>query len=177
MDDPEYTTLTIRKETKEKLRKYGAFGESWDQLLNRLIEKFESLRKGEEKIKFVVITKASTKPCGEAGNWADTIAVINDKEDEPYLYIDADPGGFPEENILAGLSPFTVENNNRRFKIRWIRVPVFEPGEILIVDETGREVAGYCRKPSKWMVEYEEFDNLEEAIKRAREIMYGDEET
>jgi len=45
MDDPEYTTLTIRKETKEKLRKYGAFGESWDQLLNRLVEELERLRK------------------------------------------------------------------------------------------------------------------------------------
>jgi len=128
-----------------------------------------------EKIKFVVITKASTKPCGEAGNWADAWGIINDKGDEPSLYIGADPEKFPKENILA--DTFVIENNRHRFKVEGIKVPAFEVGEILIVDETGREVAGHCRKPSKWMVEYEEFDNLEEAIKRAREIMYGDEET
>jgi len=126
----------------------------------------------EEKIKFVVITKASDKPCKDEGNWSDATAVINDKEVEPCLYIDADPDEFPRENILASaVTPVVIENGNRRFKIARIRVPVFTVGEILIVDDSGREVAGALRKPSKWWVEYEEFDDLREAIKRARELI------
>ena len=45
MDDPEYTTLSIRKETKERLKSYGSFGESWDQLINRILDEIERLRK------------------------------------------------------------------------------------------------------------------------------------
>ena len=52
-----------------------------------------------------------------------------------------------------------------------VHVPVFEEGEILILDEDGREVAGHLRKPDKWGIEYEVFDNLEDAIKRAIEML------
>ncbi len=52
-----------------------------------------------------------------------------------------------------------------------MRAEVFEVSEILILDnETGREVSGQGRKPSKWDVEVEEFSKIEDAIKRAREV-------
>lgn len=51
------------------------------------------------------------------------------------------------------------------------QVHVFIPGEILILDDDGREVAGRGRKPGKWDVSIETFDTLEAAAKRAAEVM------
>jgi len=51
-----------------------------------------------------------------------------------------------------------------------LRIPVFILSEILILDLTGREVAGYGRKPDKWSVTCEEFDTIEEALARAKEV-------
>jgi len=48
--------------------------------------------------------------------------------------------------------------------------PVFEVGELLVLDHNGREPCGYGRKPSKWVVEYEEFGSIEDAVRRAREV-------
>ncbi len=50
-------------------------------------------------------------------------------------------------------------------------VEVFHRGEILILDIDGREVAGRGRKPSKWDVEVETFQVLEEAIECAHEVV------
>lgn len=49
--------------------------------------------------------------------------------------------------------------------------PVFECGELLLINEHGREICGAGRKPDKWAVDYETFPfaELEIAIKRARE--------
>ncbi len=53
----------------------------------------------------------------------------------------------------------------------WLRAPVFELGEIVILDGTyGREVAGRQRKPHKWDVDVEHFNDLEEAVHRAENI-------
>lgn len=44
-------------------------------------------------------------------------------------------------------------------------IPVFTLGEIMILDDdTGREVVGKGRKPSKWVVSIEHFQVLEEAV-------------
>jgi len=52
------------------------------------------------------------------------------------------------------------------------KVPVFEEGEIIICDtDNGREICYPGRKPSKWGVDFEIFDNLDDAVKRAREII------
>lgn len=48
--------------------------------------------------------------------------------------------------------------------------PVFQKGEILIVDTSGREIPYPGRKPSKWYVTAEYFKNIEEAIKKAIEV-------
>lgn len=47
------------------------------------------------------------------------------------------------------------------------RAPVFALGEILVLDDAGREVAGHGRKPNKWDVGCEEFDTIEAATARA----------
>lgn len=52
-----------------------------------------------------------------------------------------------------------------------IRTPVFAVGELLVLNESGREVGANGRKPSKWFVEVEEFDNIDDAVRRAREVM------
>lgn len=53
---------------------------------------------------------------------------------------------------------------------RWAKRQVFYVGEMIIVNDLGREVCGHGRKPSKWNVKYEEFDSLEDAIRKAGEI-------
>jgi len=52
-----------------------------------------------------------------------------------------------------------------------VRLPVFSLGEILILDNCGREVAGRGRKPSKWIVNCQEFDNLDDAIACAQKVL------
>ena len=52
-----------------------------------------------------------------------------------------------------------------------IKIQAFEEGEIIICDDSGREVCYPGRKPSKWDVEYEIFDNLDNAVERARELL------
>jgi hypothetical protein len=51
-----------------------------------------------------------------------------------------------------------------------LRLEVFVPGEILVLDDDGREVAGHGRKPGKWDVDVEEFDTIEQAVSRALEV-------
>ncbi|NUS02015.1 MAG: hypothetical protein HOV97_05560 [Nonomuraea sp.] len=55
-----------------------------------------------------------------------------------------------------------------------VRTPVFYPGEILILDESGREIGFPGRKPSKWSVEYQVVDSLDEARLLAERVMNGD---
>lgn len=52
-----------------------------------------------------------------------------------------------------------------------LRTRVFIPGEILVLDDDGRELGGRGRKPDKWDVSVETFDTLEAAAKRAAEVM------
>lgn len=48
-------------------------------------------------------------------------------------------------------------------------VPVFTLGEIMVMDSSGRTIPD-GRKPSKWFVTYETFNNINDAVKRAKEI-------
>lgn len=52
-----------------------------------------------------------------------------------------------------------------------LRAPVFEQGEILVVDDDGREVGGAGRKPSKWGITYNHFNTVEEAIAASRKAV------
>jgi len=44
----EKTTIQVSKTTKERLRKLGVKGESWDTVLNRLLDIAEKKGKGED---------------------------------------------------------------------------------------------------------------------------------
>lgn len=55
-----------------------------------------------------------------------------------------------------------------------LRVPVFTKGEVLILDDDGREVDGERRKPGKWNVRTEEFVTVEAAVARATEVLDAD---
>lgn len=72
-------------------------------------------------------------------------------------------------------------------KVKGIKGQVFVPGEILILDDNGREVAGHLRKPSKWgaeqdlskgrcKTEFRLFHSLNDAIECARQIISGEQE-
>lgn len=65
----------------------------------------------------------------------------------------------------------TLEDFDKPNEFVNAKIPVFSLGEVLILDGSGREVVGMQRKPSKWSVETEEFDNLEDAITRSKEVL------
>jgi len=54
-----------------------------------------------------------------------------------------------------------------------VSLPVFNLGEVLILDNNGREATGRGRKPSKWSVEVEEFNNLNEAIECSNKVLWS----
>ena len=93
---------------------------------------------------FIVITKVPDTEAGEKGNLADNL-LTRGRDGEAYV------GVLGEGYTLIGS----------------VRCLVFEAGEILIVDDNGREVGYPGRKPSKWSVEYEEFDDLDKAVSAA----------
>ena len=51
-----------------------------------------------------------------------------------------------------------------------LRIPVFKLGEILVLDLDGREIAAQGRKPSKWDVTCEEYEDIEVAADRACQV-------
>jgi hypothetical protein len=107
--------------------------------------------------KFYVITK--TPALLEAGNLSDELGYLwYDSEGVMYTVrgLDLDTSDFH--------TPLTSESNK-------YKVPVFEVGEIVICDDSGREVCYPERKPSKWDIEYEVFDNLDDAIKCSQEFI------
>lgn len=52
----------------------------------------------------------------------------------------------------------------------YVQSPVFALGEVLIMGGDGREIVGDGRKPSKWSVDVEYFDTVEEAVRRSHEV-------
>jgi hypothetical protein len=128
------------------------------------------------QVKFAVITKASLKPLENKGNWADEWAVINPEEKTMFIGADFYPND-KDKTVLPGV-PFQVTVKGKTYTLERVRVPVFVEGEILILEaESGREIAGHLRKPSKWFVEYEVYDSLEEAIKAVTKLRTANHET
>ena len=39
-----YTTITVKKSTKERLRKFGGYGDTWDKIINRILDELEELK-------------------------------------------------------------------------------------------------------------------------------------
>lgn len=93
---------------------------------------------------FTVITRVPDPEKGEDGNLALALPIY-----------------FELNGKVQALSPLTALP---------LRMPVFALGEILILDDYGREYGGLGRKPSKWAVETEEFADLPAAIARAQAV-------
>ena len=75
---------------------------------------------------------------------------------------------------LGGLSqPERVRPLDPLVSLFTLRTPVFHVGEVLIVDEDGREIGWPQRKPAKWDLTFEEFDDLGLALARARSLLEG----
>lgn len=84
------------------------------------------------------------------------------------VYRETVPSGIDDEgNYSLG----EVERLDFRLLLD-LRTPVFYEGEILILDEGGREIGFPGRKPSKWDVDVVEVSSLEEAATLSHQVMY-----
>ena len=117
---------------------------------------------------FGVITKVPKHI--EDGNKYDDLLVRDRKTEEDEMTM-ANACGYKAYRF------YDDEENDgiSREDVVHVCLPVFSLGEILILDVTGREVAGRNRKPSKWFVTCEEFDNLDDAVDCAQKLLYSDE--
>ena len=118
---------------------------------------------------FIVITGV---PDAADGNYATSGAHINPNAKEHFVgsNIIISPPKFDEE--LFGKAVMS-ENKVIDLSIEQLVfccTPVFKLGEILIMDSNDRVIPD-DRKPSKWNVEYESFNNIKSAIKRAKEVV------
>jgi hypothetical protein len=104
---------------------------------------------------FAVITKVPSK--GVPGNLA-----LSDE-----IFVQTEPPS--EKNEFEGKHKPLQEVIG--VAVLMLRKPVFHLGEILILDANGREFGYPGRKPSKWLVTYEEFKTVQEAIVRAGEVL------
>jgi len=107
------------------------------------------------KWKYQVITRIPDPEKGETGNLYDEV---------PWWLVEG-TGEIKDGEWV----PDRVERDYSRGSVR---MPVFEIGEVLIVNDYGREIVGHGRKADKWDVDYEEFDTIEEAVVRAREVSF-----
>ncbi len=103
---------------------------------------------------FTVITEVPEPESG--GNMAAVVGlyeVAPESEDNPY-----------------GLKVRQIDGPRGLDVLLRMRHEVFVLGEILILDEYGREYAGHGRKPDKWSVQTETFDSIDDAIAKAKEV-------
>lgn len=115
-----------------------------------------------KKYWFQVITKIPDPNKGESGNLY---------HDVPYVEIEEPSEGngwVPPVASYYTVEPFKTLIKQPGFPM--FMHPCFELGEILVVNEHGREITGMGRKASKWFVEYETFNTIDEAIARALEV-------
>jgi len=101
------------------------------------------------KIKYCVITE---------------IRMLEDNLADDFL-LKMDEGLVVWENTPDRFLPKEV----KEIIVQEIKVPAFDEGEILICDENDEEIGGE-RKPWKWGVTYEMFDDVEAAVKKSLEV-------
>lgn len=108
---------------------------------------------------FCVITEVP--PRNHAGNLAALMEVVYEKEQ------------MSPENEWEGvyLDLHEVDPNLAMLALMKLRVPVFRLGEIIVCDENGREIGGAGRKPSKWLISFEVYNSVFEAVQRSKEVL------
>jgi hypothetical protein len=108
-------------------------------------------------MRFGVITKVCDPTSG--GNLCTAAGQV-------FLDPQAKGGSFDDPHLSLG------EALGQRMLELYVQVPVFTVGELLVLDGNDRDQMG--RKPSKWDVTCEEFNDIESAAARARAVADGD---
>ena len=112
------------------------------------------MSKPEAAYVFAVITEIPDADAGQSGNLASATDL--------YRVVEP-PSDTNDWQSRVERVPIMLALNFRQ--------PAFALGEILILNAgTDREIGGIQRKPSKWFIEYETFDTVEQAIERSREV-------
>lgn len=109
-------------------------------------------------MKIAVITEVPEAP--DMGNLA---AVIE-------IYFQTEQPSVENEFTGSYCALHEVDPNLAMIALLHLRQPVFFLGETFIIDEHEREVGGHMRKPSKWSVSYEVFDDIDMACLRSEEV-------
>jgi len=109
------------------------------------------------RVQYIVITKTDKQDCYDE--------ILVRKSVQLSICPEEDGDWFEDQYFLANVEDIKQDALTIRAKL-----PTFELGEILIVNRSGREIAGKGRKSDKWYVEYETFWTLRAAIKRAKNI-------
>lgn len=128
-------------------------------------------KKPQSKIQFAVITEIPT----DYGNYACSELLINPYVDKHVVgaNIVVEPPEF-DEHLFADAIRFrdsgatTIDLTKKQMLM--CNTPVFRLGEILVIGDCDRTIPD-GRKPSKWNVGCEYFDNIEDAVKRARGVV------
>ena len=92
--------------------------------------------------------------------------------------LDKSDGNLADDILVKGVNDgevcyFPYKRGGRTREYIEIKVQVFELGEIIIVNDIGREIGGIERKADKWNVEYKEFHlkDIEKAIRLSEQLM------
>lgn len=110
-------------------------------------------------MKYAVVTRVP--PTTEAGNMAVALDI--------YVQVEEPGPGNDYRGKLESAIPYLGAATLA------LRRPVFALGEVLILDgEHGRELAGHGRKPSKWDVQVEYFDDARAACARGNQAIEDD---
>lgn len=109
-------------------------------------------------MRFQVITKVPDPADGDAGNMALGLGCYMETEQAS------------SENGWKATLVSIPELLGNPMAVLMLRQPVFSLGEVVIVDEGGRELVCGQRKADKWDVQYETFDSIDEAVRRAQEV-------
>lgn len=121
-------------------------------------------------VQFAVITEVPNDLCG---NYACNEILINPDADNHIAgsNIIVDPPEKEEKLFVDALTrkpEATIDLTKRQIVL--CNTPVFRWGEIMIIGDCDRTIPD-GRKPSKWDVGCEYFNDIEDAIKRAKEVV------
>lgn len=109
------------------------------------------------RLAYLVVTKVPSLPF-TAGNMAMTVDVYESSYDT-----EADERGEPK--FVSHIGQWRADIDTV------LHSPVFFLGELIVIDaDRGWEIVGKGRKPYRWDIEYEEFEEIEDAVRLAMQI-------
>lgn len=120
---------------------------------------------------FTVITKVPNplKGGGNLANGPELYRLVKEGTSENFF---EDAEYEPLYEYINRLLEDGLLDKHFAWEISFATSPVFKQGEILILDESDRDQFG--RKPSKWFIECESFDNAVDAAACAKRVAKED---